>query len=141
MIDVSHDRDHRRSRNVVCGGADFNGVQHDALFKRHEISFRVEIFGDPLGHFPVERLIDRCENAAIHQFSLEVFCENAQFFGEIFDRQTFRQCDFAEFARRFRFGLRPDIWRFQLLFRLTFVALRTIHAFVYGPALLNHRRR
>src|SRR5437867_6423103 len=138
---MSHDRNDRRSRNVVRGSADFNGIQHDALFKRHKISFRVEIFGDLLGHFFVERQVDGRENAAVHQFSLEVFCENAQFFGEIFNRQTFRQCDFAEFARRFRFGLRPDIWRFQLLFRLAFVALRTIHAFVYGPALLNHRRR
>src|SRR5437867_5377687 len=139
---MSHDRNDRRSRNVVRGGADFNGIQHDALFKRHKISFRVEIFGDLLGHFFVERLVDGCENAAVHQFSLEVFCENAQFFGEIFNRQTFRQCDFAEFAWRFRFGLRPDIRRFQLLFRLAFVALRTIHAFVYRrAALLNHRRR
>src|SRR5262249_12517078 len=92
-------------------------------------------------HFLVERLIDCRQYAAVHQLSLQVFSENAQLFGEILYSKTFRQCDFAEFARRFRLRLRPDIGRFQFLFSLPLVTLRAIHAIVYGRTPLFRRRR
>src|SRR5213593_2617177 len=141
MIDVSHDRDHGRPRNVVRGGAHFDGIEHDAFFKRNEISFCVEVFGDLLRHFLVERLVDCRQDAAVHQFSLEILCENTQFFRQILYRKTFGQSHFAKFTRRFRFRLWPDVRRFKLFFSLAFVALCTINALVHRRAALLGRRR
>ena len=90
MIDVAHDRDNRRSWQGVFDGADLNRIEHHALFKRDEIGFSVEFFGDFLRHFFVERLVDRGEHTAVHQFFDHVLCSDVQLFGEIFNRQTFR---------------------------------------------------
>ena len=51
VIDVTHDRDDRRARKSVFRNADFDGVEHHALFERDEIGFRVEVFRDVLWPF------------------------------------------------------------------------------------------
>ena len=79
------------------------------------------------GHFLVERLIDRREDAAIHQLLDHVLRFDIELLGKIPNRQSFGQRDLAEFARRFDFRLRPHEGRVELPFGLAFIALAAIH--------------
>src|SRR5262249_13794251 len=100
-------------------------------------------FRNFLRHFLVERLVDCRQYAAIHQLSLQVLRKDAQLFSEIFYCEAFRQCHFAVLTWGFRLGLRPHVRRFESLFSLSLIPLRSIHAVVHRrtPLFCRLRRR
>src|SRR5262249_41652271 len=114
---------HRAARQKVFRSADLDLVEHDAFLKRHKIRLGIEGPADVFRHFPVERLVLRGENAALHQL-LDHFVElHVELFSQLADSDAFRQRNFAKFSRNFDFRLRARCWRSEFLFDVTFIAL------------------
>ncbi len=92
VIDVAHDGDDGRTGNgfdaFLAGLGGFGGVFRGLLFEGDDFGVGSEEARHFAGEFGVESLIDGGEDAAHDEAGDDIFGANAEFFGEIFNRDA-----------------------------------------------------
>ena len=81
----------------ILRSADFDVIEHHAFFERHKFGFGIELLANLCRHFPIEGMVLRCEDAALHQFLDHVGHFDVELFGEFTDSDAFGQGHLAEF--------------------------------------------
>ncbi len=127
MIDVAHDRDHRRPRDFELIGIRlleqvFDGFVGHLVFEADDLGVGAELAGDVLHQFRIERLIDRDENAAHQQSCDQIFAAHFELLGEILDADAFGHRDGAGDRHRLAGHLQAakTWWRLEALHRAFF---------------------
>ena len=104
MVDVTHDRDHRRTRDcfraffAALGGR--VGIFRRLFFEGDDFRLRAEEARHLAGQFRVERLVDGRKHAAHHQPRDYVLGANAQLLGQVLHRDSFCNRDVPRDRRR-----------------------------------------
>ena len=109
VVDVAHHGDDRRARLLIAGPRFLDlFFLNDLFFEGDYLHDSVERFGETRRGRHVERLIDAGENAAVEQSLQQFLRANVELFGQLANRDSFGDRDFARLAlhRRDRLGLR-----------------------------------
>src|SRR5580692_768811 len=106
VVDVTHDRNHRRSRRDLdcrlfptARGSGVN-VFRSLLFERDHIRFSAEEARHFAGQLGVERLVHRRENSASQQARNHILHTNTKLLRQIFYADAFRDRDVARDRHR-----------------------------------------
>ena len=100
VIDVAHDGDHRRARDLVLG-VDLLGLDlQQLLFEALHLDVSTEVPRDHRRGLVVERAVDGHHHAALDQFLEDVLGLDVQFRCEISDSHTFGERDRPRHRRR-----------------------------------------
>ena len=95
MVDVAHDRDHRRARHLVFRFLREFDFPCGFFFEAERVRRRAEVASQILRHLHIKALVDRRENLAIDQFLDNETGFNAELLGQFLDRDAFANRDFA----------------------------------------------
>ncbi len=124
MIDVAHDGDHRRTRNLVLVGIFlredvFDGLVGHLVLKCDDLGVGAELAGNILDEFAIERLVDGDEDAAHEQHGDEILAAHSELLGKILDADAFRHGDGAGDGQRLsgNLGSAETRWRSEALHR------------------------
>ncbi len=145
MVDMTHDRDHRRPAEQIRRFLGDLDILHRLFLVSHGGSGCAELAGNIGREFRVERLVDGGEDAAVHQLLDNEIRLHVKFLGEFLDRDAFRNRDVAidrrgrgEFAAR----LQPKIALFRFALAIPAAAASAVLLVILRtPRRLIGRRR
>ena len=106
VIDVAHDRDHRRPRDHVFRIGGFVALGDDFLFETAGFDLGAKTRGERLGGLEVDRRVDRHHQAAIEERLQRVLDADLETIRQVLHRHAFREGDGARDRRRRRGCLR-----------------------------------
>ena len=97
MVDVAHDGDDRRARDLDHAGGvfeeAFDGLVLELLFDRDDGGVGAELARDILDQLAFERLVDGDEHALHQQGGDQVLAADVELFGEVLDGDAFGDGD------------------------------------------------
>src|SRR5580704_12686707 len=124
VIDVAHDRDHRRTRNFQLVGIllrehVLDGLVCHLVLEGDHRGVCAELAGDILDQLTVERLVDGDEDATHEECRDQVLATHAELFGEILNADALRHGDSARDGQRLGGNLcsTETRWRSEALHR------------------------
>ena len=142
VVDVTHDRDHRRAVDLDHSGRifeeAFDGLVLQLLFDRDDLGVRTELARDLLHQLAVERLVHRDEDTLHQQHRDQVLAAYIQLLGQILDADAFRHRDRLGDRQRLARDLLAAVtrWRLEALHRAFLALLVALSA-----ATLSRTRR
>ncbi len=138
VVYVTHHGDHGSARLHVPGALFFDLLfLNELLLERDHLHDPIESFREVRGRRNVQRLVDAGENSAVEQHFQQFLGADIELFGELADRDAFRDRDFARLAlhRGDRLGLHGASARARTRAR----AHRMKLALAFGESLLYKR--
>ena len=95
VIDVAHDRDHRRARHLIFRFLREFDFPCGFFFEAERVGRRAEVASQILRHLYIKALVDGRENLAIDEFLDHEAGFDAELLGQFLDRDAFTNRDFT----------------------------------------------